>query len=341
MTITTNGETLKGAQQGAVYLGIGDNTIVATAMTDDSASVADQMDLFATGDLVLSFDAHEEEWDVNQMDAYSLVLRPTIGGQPLSAEQMELANLQLACSNSTIETQAHISESGDAWVIRVQGAPEDPYDIRTGATSITAGATLKIGEATLNAENVTTAANVGGVPFWRSVLNWLKRNWWWIASLIAITMAAIIYLRTKALPNKVLKDGEADFSIGGRAIPSSVTVGYNLRSGVLRITAPQGGAQYPLIACSIIIDVAAVDPRSKKSSRRGMEVKAVKGGADIPIVNIGSATYMWDKTQNAYIKDGSAPTIIKSGSEIEIRGMATTNTGRPKTANLRQTLKFK
>ncbi|MBR6951106.1 MAG: VWA domain-containing protein [Oscillospiraceae bacterium] len=178
-----------------------------------------------------------------------------------------------------------------------------------------------------------TGVEVQKYPLW---MRWAVIG----AILLLAILTAILIMNQKVLPKKVLRQGETDFTIGGKTIEDSATVAYNRGSKTLDIT-PPAAPSYPYVSCAVKLKLQAVSPRRIPSRDRQMMVTQVQAAADIDSVEVGAAVYERDKATGRFVKEGSNPTMLSKNSVITVNGTAQNNKGRNKPAILTQQLRFK
>ena len=248
-------------------------------------------------------------------------------GEPLTDEELAAVSVDVEADGLDYEVEPLPGES--AMAIRLKnrdGAPMGKRDVICNVN-----ARDRVGREIHTTSK--TSVEVQKYPLW---MRWAVIG----AILLLAILAALLIMNQKVLPKRVLRQGETDFTIGGKAIEDSAKIGYNRGSKMLDISPPSAPA-YPYVSCAAKLKLQAVSPRRIPSKGRQMVVTEVQAASDIDSVEVGAAVYERDRATGRFVKDGGNPTVLSNNSVITVNGTAQNSKGRNKPAILTQQLRFK
>lgn len=254
----------------------------------------------SSGKLELSPDVEQNYYVISQLkDGKPIIVDVTIGGAPLTAEQMKDVTFKAEADGLNLLVEPLPDESAFRVQIDPNSTPKDAkYKITFSATGKN-----EIGREV--SDEATEKVEVRTLPRWLRIL---------IPILIALLIALIIYLimNQKVLPKRV-DLANCIFNVDGNKVPGNPNVRYEgagRKRGRISITSPKYTVN-PMAKAGMTLEVEAISPRYVPSKNRKMHVLISKPTPPASVENykVSTATYTRDPsaTGNVFIKAGAAP----------------------------------
>ncbi len=133
--------------------------------------------------------------DLKELEDNSLLVTAAMYGQPLSEEVWEKTTVS-AQSSGDVDWVVEKGDTVSTWRLSPRYPDGNILKTTTGESDVTVTASLAHDRQTVTGET-TEQVNIKDMSFLQRLGEWLKRNWWWIVSLLLIAFLLWAYLSKK------------------------------------------------------------------------------------------------------------------------------------------------
>ena len=261
----------------------------------------------------------------------------TMGGQPLTAEQFALAQLNVNADGLKYIVTPLPEES--AYEIAID--PNSKPSAGVYKLDFTATALDPVGrEVSADAD---TKLELQHYPLWLRIL---------LICLVIAVLAFLIwmYLNAKVLPKKIAV-AKTIFTVDGQMVTGTADCKYaggGKKRGSLDITSPRYSSN-PLVRCGFRVELEAISPRREKSSSRGAGFRSVQGinASAVNSINLGPAQFAKESNSSKFVKLGAGAKNgqtqvlrLSNNARCNISGEVTDSDGGATSISLIVVLKF-
>ncbi len=245
--------------------------------------------------LNMRLDVKQDYYEIGKLDqGQPIRVKLDMGGQPLSAEQMETVDLQ--CDAKGLQFFLEKLPEESAIDVRIVSKPKPD----TGSHRISFNA---VGKNELGKEVTDKASTSVQI---RSLPQWLRLLLWMLAILIPIVLIAL-FMNMKVLPKKAGSTGTV-YNVDGDEVAGRADVnlrGAGTKKGSIEVVSPRY-AMAPEAKCGLVMTVEAVSPRRVSSNKRKMRVLDVKeiGKSGMLSYKIGGNSFTLDPNTGKFTKAG-------------------------------------